>query len=163
MRRSIYFRQMRWAWILLIFAMAGTACEDARWSAHVGVTRGSEGGLTVVLHTCSAAQRISLFVVMDPDRLPDTGDEAVLWRVMGAVNSPGVIRIPVGVRPDGFAEPTPFVAKLHPSTEYAVEVRWEKPDQGITFVPSEITADFIYSGGDRLSEDEFRARAASYC
>jgi hypothetical protein len=150
--------------LLLIISVFGTACEDARWTAHIGVVRGTEGRLALIVHTCSTDERVSIEVSRDPDLLPDTGDETVLWHIAGVVHSPGISRFAIGVRPNGFAEPTPYVAEVEPSTRYTAVMEWDRVDQGITFVPSEILADRVSSGGGGLvSLEEFRSRAAGYC
>lgn len=124
-------------------------------TANIGVSRDGNDRLVANVFACGANENIQLALEIDPDELGDTGDEIILWRVQGTTGGHGLLRTVVGETPPGFNEEIALTTRVRPSGTYVLTLHWDRLDMGTNFVPSELPADGINSGGEYLSRSDF--------
>jgi hypothetical protein len=151
----------RVVWIIPMLLVA-ISCEYGL-TDNIGVSRERDGRLVANVFSCAADETIQLNFLIDPDNIEDTGDETMLWRVRGRTTAPGLLRVVIGETPSGFREDAPLTAKVRPSGTYTLSLRWDRLDQGIYFVASEVPSNGIVSGGEHLSASEFKEIGKESC
>jgi hypothetical protein len=130
---------------------------------NLGAALDPSGVPTLVVYVCSAGQSLELTVIRDPDLLPNTGDESVLWDIRGRADAAGLLQMPVCVVPGGFREVKPLAEELEPDVRYAANLAWDRLDLGITFVPSELPCDRISWGTRVVTRGTFREDSSARC
>jgi hypothetical protein len=143
----------------LIFASVG--CEP-RWTTNIGLSRSRGDRFLVHIFACAGGEQMQVILLLDPDQIPD-GDETELWGVTGSTTSKGAITFELGQTPPGFRENVAFSRPLRTDTRYALELRWDRQDQGMTFVPADFAAEGIQIGGELVPAEKFVEIAEEAC
>ena len=117
----------------------------------------------LLVYACSAGEALDLVIGLNPDQHPESGDESVIWRIRGDAVSRGLMEIKVGSVPDGFREITPMSGELNDNTRYTASLQWDRLDQGISFVPSELPRQGVARAGHVVSIETFREDGADSC